>query len=77
MGDRWRREVESKITLQLYSNNMSIWDEEIYCNRLGEVILFQCRTNTLRLKWRQDFVGRAMDCPQCGAVEETVAHFVN
>ena len=55
---------------------MSIGDEEIYCNRLGSVILFQCRTNTLRLKWRQGFVGGAVDCPLCGAVEETVAHFV-
>ena len=72
----WRREVEGKTTLQLYRNKVSIWDEEIFCNRLGAVILFQCRTNTLRLKWRQGFVGRAVDCPLCGAVEETVAHFV-
>ena len=33
-GGRWRREVEGKITLQLYRNNVSIGDEEIYCNRL-------------------------------------------
>ena len=59
---------------ELYRNKVSIGDEEIYCNRLGAVILFQCRTNTLRLKWRQGFVGRAVDCPLCGAVEETVAH---
>ena len=32
--------------------------------------------NTLRLKWRQGFVGWAVDCPLCGATEETVAHFV-
>ena len=62
--------------LQLYRNKVSIRDKEIYCNRLGAVILFQCRTNTLRLKWRQGFVGGAVDCPLCGAVEETVAHFV-
>ena len=49
-GKRWRREVESKTTLQLYRNKVSIGDEEIYCNRLGAVILFQCRTSTLRLK---------------------------
>ena len=55
---------------------MSIWDEEIYCDRLGAIALFQCRTNTLRLKWWQGFAGAAMDCPLCGAVEETVAHFV-
>ena len=74
----WRRDVESKskATLQLYRNKVTIGDEEIYCNRLGAVILFQCRTNTKRLKWRQGFVGWAVDCPLCGAVEETVAHFV-
>ena len=72
----WRRAVEGKFTLQLYRNKVSIGDEEIYCNRLGAVILFQCRTNTLRLKWIQGFVGGAMDCLLCGAVEETVAHFV-
>ena len=71
-GDRWRREVESKITLQLYCNKMSIGDEEIYCNSLGAVILFQCRTNTMRLKWRQGSAGEAMGCPLSGAVEETV-----
>ena len=42
-------------------------------NILGALILFQCRTNTLRLKWRQGFAGGAMDCPLCGAEEETVA----
>ena len=62
--------------LQLCRNKVSIGEEKIYCNRLGAVILFQCRMNTLRLKWRQCFVGGVMDCPLCGAVEETVANFV-
>ena len=68
--------MEGKTTLQLYRNKVSIGDEEIYCNRLGAVILFQCRTSTLRLRWRQGFVGGAVNCPLCGAVEETVVHFV-
>ena len=67
--------MEGKMTLQLYRNMVSIGDEEIHCDRLGAVILFQCRMNTLMLKCRQGFVGRAMDCPLCGAVVETVAHF--
>ena len=68
--------MEGMTTLQLYRNKVSIGDEEICCNRLGAVILFQCRMNTLRLKWRQGFIGGAVDCPLCGAVEETVAYFV-
>ena len=71
--DRWRKEVESKITLRLFSNKMSVGDE-IYCNRFGAVILFQCRTNTLR--WRQGFVGGAMDCPQCGGDSRIFCHGV-
>ena len=51
-------------------------NEEIYCNRLGAVVLFQCKTNTLRLRWRQGFVGGEMDFTLCGAVEETVAQIV-
>ena len=33
--DRWRREVESKSSLHLYSNKISIGDEKIYCNNLS------------------------------------------
>ena len=65
-----------KTTLQLYRNKVSIGDEEIYSNRLGAVIVFKCGKNTLRLKWRQGFVGGVVDCPLCGAVKKTVAHFV-
>ena len=68
--------MKGKTMLQLYRYKVSTGDEEIYCNRLGAAVLFQCRANTLRLKWRQGFVGGAVDCPLCGAVEETVAHFV-
>ena len=75
-GKLWKRKVECKTTLQLFRNKVSIEDKEIYCNRLGAVILLKCRTNTLRLKWSQGFVGGAVDCPLCGAVEETVTHFV-
>ena len=75
-GDWWRRKLKGKITLQLYKNKVSIGDEEIYCNRLGAVILFQCRTNTLRLKWRKGFVRGAMDCPLCGADSCTFCHRV-
>ena len=39
-GDRWRREVESRSTLQLYRHKIGIGDEGIYCNRYGPVLLF-------------------------------------
>ena len=40
------------------------------------VLLFQCRTNTLKLRWRQGFEGGAVDCLLCGAEEKNVKHFV-
>ena len=70
------REVESRSTLQLYRHKIGIGDEGIYSNRYGSVLLFNCRTNTLRLGWRQRFVGGAVECPICRAGEETLAHFV-
>ena len=38
-GDRWRREVESKSTLQLYRHKIGIGDEGIYSNRYLKVWL--------------------------------------
>ena len=74
--DRWRRKVESRSTLQLHRHKIGIGHEGIYSNRYRSVLLFQCRTNTLRLGWRQRFVGGAVECPICGAGEKTAAHFV-
>ena len=37
--------------------------------------MFQCRTNTLKLRWKQKFEGRVVDCPLCGGGEEAVQHF--
>ena len=51
-------------------------DEGIYCNEYGSVLLFQCRTNTLKLKWRQSFEGGAVDCLLCREEKDSVRHFV-
>ena len=48
----------------------------IYGNTFGSVLMFRYRSNTLGLKWNNRFSGGAMDCLLCGAVEETVEHFV-
>ena len=37
--------------------------------------MFRCRTNTLKLRWRDGFSGGAVDCLLCGAEVETVEHF--
>ena len=51
-------------------------DEGIYSNEYGSVLLFQCRTNTLKLRWWQGFEGGVVNCLLCGGEEETVRHFV-
>ena len=62
----WRREV------QLYSNKM---------NSLGAIVLEQSScSNIEQILWGSNgdrgLAGGAMDCPLCGAVDETVGYFV-
>ena len=52
-NNRWRRDVESKTTQELYRSKGNVGDEGIYSNEYGSVLLFQCRTNTLNLRWRR------------------------
>ena len=52
-SNRWRRDVESKTTLELYRSKGNVLDEGIYSNEYGSVLLFQYRTNTPKLRWRQ------------------------
>ena len=74
--DRWRRDLESRTTLQLYRSKVGIGEEGIYRNVFGSVLMFRCRTNTLKLRWRDGFSGGAVSCLLCGAEVETVEHFV-
>ena len=58
--------------MDLYRNKRGIGDEGKYSNGYGSVLLFQCRTNTLKLRLRQRFEGGVVDCPLCSGGEETV-----
>ena len=75
-NNRWRRDIESKTMLELYRSKRNVGDEGIYSNKYGSVLLFQYRTNTLKLRWRQGFEGGAVDCLLCGGEGETVRHIV-
>jgi hypothetical protein len=48
----------------------------MYDNRYWSVLMFRSRTNTLKLGWRNRFVGGNVQCPLCGAEEETLQHFL-
>ena len=71
-----KKDIESKTMLELYRSKKNMGDEGIYSNEYGSVLLFQCRTNTLKLRWMQGFEGGAVDCLLCGGEEENVRHFV-
>ena len=76
--ERWRNDKEGKTTLAVYNQfKKEICDEEIYINDHNSVLLYRCRSNTLKLGWRNRFVGGDVGCRVCGSAEpETVEHFL-
>jgi len=72
---RWRREVDSKSTLQHYRIKERIGGEN-YTSGWGSKLLFRVRTNTLKLNWRARFWQGEILCDVCGEEEETLEHFI-
>ena len=53
------------------------WEEGLYSNYSCAVNLLNCRTNTLKLNWRQRFQGGIVVCPVCDSdAMETLNHFL-
>ena len=52
---RWRTEVEEKEALEIYRYRAKkrMVEKGIYSNDGGSVTLFRCRTNIIKLNWRQ------------------------
>ena len=74
---RWRIEVEQRETLEIYRAKNRIGEEGIYSNDGSSVTLFRCRTNTIKLNWRQRFQGGIVDYPVCeSGAEKTMRHFL-
>ena len=69
--------MEERETLKIYRAKSKIGEEGLYLNDSGSMTLFRCRTNTIKLNWRQRFQGGAVDCPVCeSGAEETLRHFL-
>ena len=77
-SDRWNEERMKKVTLGVYNECKSeIKDEGLYENDWGSVLLYRCRSNSLRLKWRERFVNGEVNCIACDlGVEESLEHFL-
>ena len=75
---RWRNDKESKTTLAVYNQfKREISEEEIYVNDYNSVLLYKCRSNTVKFGWRSRFGGGDVGCWVCGLAEvETVEHFL-
>ena len=75
--DQWKTEVGSKKSLQLYRKSKQVVQEDtVYDNTPASVILFQARSNTLRLEDRKRHTGEETLCCLCQKESENLAHFV-
>ena len=64
-------------SLQIHrANKVEIKEEEFYDNSLSSIIMFQSRSNTLRLNWRLAKEGGSAECTICREEEETLLHFI-
>ena len=75
----WEKEIHSKSTLSLYSSLKTEirHEEHIYDNSEASRILFEARTNCLRLGWREEFKGNSTACPLCQHKKEDLLHFLS
>ena len=73
---RWRQQLEEKETLKLYRIKEQIGGVTFYRNSLGSKLLFQCRSNSIRLNWRERHWGGQEGCWMCDCECETLEHFL-
>ena len=70
----WSKDVNGKTTLGIYKKfKDSIKEEKIYNNSYSSVLLYQCRSNSIKLNWRKAFEGGNTKC-LCNEAVETVEH---
>ena len=74
----WKNKMANKPTLHIYRQfKVRIQDDNIYENDHASCLLFRCRSNTLKLNWRNRLTGEDTCCRLCtGGVEETLQHFL-
>ena len=74
----WMAEIETKKTLRIYQKYKKEikTEKQIYDNTQASDILFQLRTNTLQLAWRNKYKQEETKCPLCSKEEEDVQHFL-
>ena len=74
----WTEQMRGMSTLEHYRvHKTKIKQEIFYDNNWKSVLLFRSRSNSLKLNWRNRFIGGSTTCSLCpGEQEETLYHFV-
>ena len=52
-------------------------EEKLYDNTHASELLFQARTNTLRLSWRDALIHEDTNCPLCNKTIETLGNLLS
>ena len=76
--NRWRSELEQRMTVSLYARKKNVIKEEsrLYSNDFRSQLLFKMRSNTLNLNWRKRFQNEDTGCSLCRQGEESLEHFL-
>ena len=63
----WKEKMVNMSSMQKYRiNKENIKEEQFYDNSLASILMFRCRSNTLRLGWRIEKEGGSARCVMCG-----------
>ena len=74
---QWEKEKSEKRSIGLYNRfKTKIREWDVFDNSESSVTLFKMRTNTLRLKDRERFVGGSTECILCNAPLEDLQHLI-
>ena len=77
IGDtRWKEKVDSMSSLSLYKTKMKMQEEDIYDNSFKSVLMYRCRSNTIKLGWRIGLEGGESRCRMCREENEDIVHFI-
>ena len=75
--EEWKKEIESKVSLRLYTQNKETMQEEkCYDNRPASTTWFRARTNCLQLNDRNRFGNQETNCKLCEEEVEDLGHFI-
>ena len=74
--EKWKTEVESKSSLNIYRQWKKVIKEEVYDNTYASVLLFKARTGTLNVNKQKRHWGGSTSCHFCENTEEDLKHFL-